>query len=206
MKRSLLRIFVVIVLWPVSVAMAQSDMQKKIKIGLSLTPVGVQDVGPKETLDGGGSTESSGLFGMGAVLQYSFNHKWSLETGLEFSRQRIVRTGAFHPAEPAYEGKSTLKIWELPVMARFNFVRFLYVNGGLMFHVDGSGKGSEVDKQDGVGLQAGLGANIRLGNGFSVFVNPMIKRYSVLHFQDHGNYPDRVLSGNVKLGVMYRLN
>ncbi len=185
--------------------LAQDSNTKDIQIGIAITPLSVRNLGPLESVEGGGSLSSKKYFSAELTLLYPLKGIWGLQTGFNFSRQQVAIEGAVvNPDVDRYRDTSLLKQFEIPILGTAQFGKLFYANFGPLLHFDFSGNQSVMDKQNGIGLQLGIGANWNMSRNFSLQLEPVAKLYSLLPFQKE-NVQDRILMGGIKVGVRYSL-
>ncbi len=183
---------------------SQEHKFEKVRIGISLIPLASNSVGPFESVVGGGSLTSSKFFSGMLSLDYPINQRFFISSAVGYSRQQIIAEGAPNPPNKPSKDTLSLKIFEVPVLAGFHFGRFFYANLGPMIHFDLSKKQEFMDKQNGLGLQLGIGVDWDLSSSFSLQLEPGLKAYSLIPFES-GNYPDRIMSLGIKIGAKYVL-
>lgn len=181
---------------------SQERKFEKVRIGVSVIPLAANSVGPYERLDGAGSLTSSKFFSGMLSLDYPINQRFFITSAVGYSRQQIISEGAPNPPNKPSKDTLSLKIFEVPVLASLHLGRFFYANLGPMVHFDLSKKQQIMDKQNGLGLQFGIGFDWDISSSFSLQLEPGLKAYSLIPFES-GNYPDRILSAGIKIGAKY---
>ncbi|MCF3110084.1 hypothetical protein LL912_14980 [Niabella sp. CC-SYL272] len=130
--------------------------------------------------------------------------KWlDAEVAIQYSRHWLTARSAPMPGQYSWDVNASLIT--VPVMMRFNFLRYFYGMGGLIFNADLSKP--EFDSQTGVGVTIGLGAKYDFRNGVSVFLNPYFNHNGLVTFgsADFSGL-ERLLESGVRLGFMMPLN
>ncbi len=181
------------------------ETDKKLKIGLSFTPFSFRNIGPLKKLDGAGSLSSKKYFSADLSVLVPLKNRVFLESGIGFSKQEVDVLGAVvDPQKERFKDTVTLKIIEVPILAHMEFCKYFYANLGPTLHFDVSGQHQVMDKQNGVGVQLAVGANLNLSQNFSVHLEPGYKIYSLIPFES-GNSYDRIMQLGFKLGARYVL-
>lgn len=181
------------------------ETDKKLKIGLSITPFSFRNIGPLKKLDGAGSLSSKKYFSADVSVLVPLKNRVYLESGIGFSKQEVDVLGAVvDPQKERFKDTVTLKIIEVPILAHMEFGKYFYANLGPTLHFDVSGQHQVMDKQNGVGVQLAVGANLNLSQNFSVHLEPGYKIYSLIPFES-GNSYDRIMQLGFKIGARYVL-
>jgi hypothetical protein len=102
-----------------------------------------------------------------------------LETGLEYSRKLGEVKNVFFGDAIIEKANSTMA--SIPLTLRANFLRFFFVNAGLLTDLDLGGYDSQ-RYQSGVGPVFGLGAKYDFKSGAQIFINPYFKRRAIISF------------------------
>lgn len=145
-------------------------------------------------------------FGMNYV--HPLNKFVDFETGVEYSS---FPTTDFNAAE-LYSSSDTypkrkygdMNLINIPLTARINCGKYLYLNGGLLLNIDISGKSSAFYSQSGVGTIIGIGGKYDFKSGWEITINPSIKLHSVISFI-HSTGTERLWETGWRLGVMMPL-
>jgi hypothetical protein len=185
-----------------SYAQEEKPTVRKGLIGITYSGFGSNDVFRKEELIGGPGYLGERFYNLGISYLYPLNRIFDLETGLEYADHKITITPGVSPIHyPSYgAGFSLITI---PVGIRVNFLRYFFVNGGLLFDADAS-QSMPINSQTGLGFNLGLGFKYNFKCGFTAFVNPYTKYHSLVSFSSD-KYPQHLLESGIRLGVMYRL-
>jgi hypothetical protein len=152
---------------------------------------------------GGAGYSGDKFYTLGINYLYKLNNTFDVETGIEYSNHRIIiKPMAIPPMEyPPYGAKFSLI--NIPVTLRVNFLKYCFVNGGLLFDMDAS-TSSPIDSQTGIGSVMGLGIKYDFKSGLSVFVNPYYKMHSLVPFSSADNH-QRIIESGFRFGLMYQL-
>lgn len=175
--------------------------QEKGKIGISYTFGEDASVIQLQDIDGGASKSITNFSSVGVAYLKPLQKWLELETGLNYS----LYTLEISPA-PMINGTTsyhTLSLIDIPVGVRATFLKYFYVNGGLLLDMDMNTDGG-IDSQTGIGVQFGLGAKYDFKFGGSVFIQPSIKWHSLLPFSTQ-NYHESILESGWKIGVTYKI-
>ncbi len=174
------------------------------RIGVTFSSFGENDVvrvGGKELI-GGPSYYGNGFFSLGADYTRNIGKlRWlEFETGVEFSHYKIeVKPAPFVDASPRNEDFNVLTI---PLSLRLTFLRYLFVNGGLMLNFDGGSM--PIDSQTGIGSLLGVGLKYDFKSGLGLFVNPYAKFYSLVPLERE-DYRQQILESGFRFGIVYTI-
>jgi len=132
-------------------------------------------------------------------------NKWlELETGLEYLscpvEKRIIYIG---PTTGLFTSQlATLSMLSIPVTVRAIFLKYFFVNAGVLLDIDVSSN-SIINSQTGLGSLLGLGMKYDFKNGISVFVNPYTKIHSFPLSFDRDQ--QHFMKSAVRFGIAYKL-
>jgi hypothetical protein len=126
------------------------------KAGITFSSLGDNTVFRFNELDGAASIDGTGYHSFGINYVAGLNRWLESETGLEYSRHNLIMTPPFNPEFDNTPLETGLSMVTVPVTLRANFLRYFFVNGGLVLGLDASA-GSRVDSQTGIGAVLGLG-------------------------------------------------
>ena len=175
------------------------------KIGLTLTAISTRNIGPFGNLQGAGSFTSKKYFGMDVSLIYPISNRFSLETGLGFSKQEVAYQGAIvDPMVERFRDTINLKIFEIPILANMDIGKYFYANLGPVLHFDVSGQYQNLDRQNGIGAQIGIGAKYNFSRVWTLYLEPAFKSYNLIPFESN-NHIDRINQFAVKVGLRYAI-
>ena len=150
------------------------------------------------------STDAGKSFTYGISYLKPLNKWLDIETGLEYLscpvEKRIIYIG---PTTGLFTSqRATLSMLSIPITVRANFLKYFFVNAGLLLDIDVSSN-SIINSQSGLGSLLGLGIKYDFRNGISVFVNP----YSKIHLfpltfeRDQQHF----MESAVRFGITYKL-
>ena len=132
-------------------------------------------------------------------------YKWlDIETGLEYlscpiETKSIVSTPN---GVTTLTRSATLSMLSLPVAVRANFLKYFFVNTGLLLDIDVSSN-SIINSQTGLGSLLGFGMKYDFKNGISLFVNPYTKVHLFpLSFERNQQH---FMESAVRFGIAYKL-
>ena len=176
----------------------QRNLSKKI--GLTVSPIGESDPIRFSELEGTGSYKSKKLFSFGISYIYPINNWLDIETGVEYGKHNIDSKSNY-PPEGVKVSNADLSLINIPLTVRANFVNYFFVNGGLLLDLETSSS-NNIDKQSGVGVVLGVGAQYQFNNGLGLFINPYSKMHALIPFPSE-KYHQRLLELGVRIGVTY---
>lgn len=175
----------------------------KGKIGLTFSAFGESDVFQSEELVGAPGYDCEHHFAVGIVYLKPLNSWLELETGLEFTRHTISVIPNL-PPQNDYSGRQEhLSLLSIPILVRATFLKYLFMNSGLIISSDASAS-SPIDSQTGFGPLLGAGVKYDFKCGGSLFVNPYIKCHSLVPLVPD-DYHQRLMESGVRFGMTWQL-
>ncbi len=185
------------------IAQEQDSMLNTNKIGITFSSFGENDVFRFDELDGAASYNSDQFFTIGFNYIHSLNSWLEAETGIEYSKQSIIIEPNLLPTMNYALKKADLSLINIPVTLRANFLKYFFVNGGLIVDIDASSD-SPIDNQTGIGALIGVALKYDCKSGISLFLNPYTKIHSLIPFADT-EYHQRIWENGIRLGITYTL-
>jgi hypothetical protein len=174
------------------------------KIGLTFSSFGDNDVIRFKQLDGAASYNDDNFYTLGINYLRPINTWLEFETGIEYANHKIIIIPNLPPNMDNSPHSTRLSLINIPVGVRVNFLKYCFINGGLLLDIDADPL-SPVDSQTGIGGNLGFGLQYAFSFGLSVFVNPYLKAHSLIPFSSD-NYHQRLMESGLRLGIMYKLN
>ncbi len=174
------------------------------KIGITYSSFGENDVFRIDELDGAASYNSDHFFTIGFNYIHSLNQWLEAETGIEYSKHSFIIEPNLLPNMDYALSKADLSLINIPVTLRANFLKYFFVNGGLIVDIDPSSN-SSIDNQTGIGALIGVALKYDCKSGISLFLNPYTKIHSLIPFADT-EYHQRIWENGIRLGISYNLN
>lgn len=150
------------------------------------------------------STDAGKSFTYGISYLKPLNKWLDIETGLEYLSCRVEKQIIYiGPTTGLFTSQSaTLSMLSLPVTVRANFLKYFFVNTGLLLDIDVSSN-SIINSQSGLGTLLGLGMKYDFKNGISLFVNPYTKVHLFpLTFERNQQH---FMESAVRFGIAYKL-
>jgi len=130
-------------------------------------------------MDGGGSYDTKYYYGFGLDYSRMLSKRLDLCSGFEYQYSKMTGTPALEVDLAPFN--ENLKLATIPVMLKYHFWKYFYVNGGLLFNV-AARIGSEhrvggPTKNLNMFLGCGIGVGFRyeFNSGFMLTVNPSIR-------------------------------
>lgn len=184
---------------------SQENTSTKFKgqIGLTFSSFGDNDIIRFQQLVGSASYFGDKFYTFGINYVYQLNRLLDFETGIEYSKHSISVHPNLPPQMDVFPYPASLSLINIPVGLRLNFLKYFFINGGLLFDIDISNS-SPVNEQTGIGSSVGLGIEYDFNFGVSIFVNPYLKAHTLLPFSQV-NYPQRLMESGFRFGIMYKL-
>jgi hypothetical protein len=177
---------------------------KNGKIGITFSSFGENDVFRFDELDGAASYNGDYFYTLGITYVYTFNKWLEGETGIEYSKHNIIIQPNLPPDMDNSSREENFALVNIPLTLRVNFLKYFFVNGGLIVDIDGS-TNSSIDNQTGIGTLLGLSIKYDFNFGISAFVNPYTKIHSLIPFQAE-QYHQRIWENGIRIGLTYDLS
>jgi hypothetical protein len=177
-------------------------LSPKQKLGITFSSFGENDVFRFNELDGGASYNADYFYTLGVNYLYAFNDRLEIETGFEYSSQHIIIKPNVYPGMVPLR-KAKFSLINIPLALRVNFLKFGFVNPGILIDIDPSDD-SPIDNQSGLGALFGLGAKYDFDFGLTVFINPYVKIHSLLPFGAGENH-QRVWENGLRIGLLINI-
>lgn len=174
---------------------------KKQKIGITFSSLGKSMPIQFESLEGFGSYGSDEFFTVGVNYIRPINSWLKLETGLEYSKHSVYFNPFTPPNVDAIGSKENISIINIPAALRATFLKYLFINSGLLVDIDLS-KPNGISSQNGIGTLLGLGFNYDFDKGMSVSINPYIKAHSLISTSSD-RYPERLMESGLRMGIAF---
>ena len=159
-------------------------------------------------LDGAPSYKGKGSTIIGLTYQKTIYKSLSLETGLEYSKNKIEITPVYYPENYVYSSKNVVPqkvsiiMITIPVYANYTFLKYFYANAGVLIDFEiNRDDYPKTSEQSGIGFGAGIGGQYTFQN-FTLFVNPMIRFHAVIA-NEKENYHQHITESGMKIGVAY---
>ena len=177
---------------------------QKGQLGITFSALSDNDVVRFRSLEDDSSTDAGKSFTCGISYLKPLNRWLDIETGLEYlscpiETKSIVSTPN---GVTTLTRSATLSMLSLPVTVRANFLKYFFVNTGLLLDIDVSSN-SIINSQSGLGTLLGLGMKYDFKNGISLFVNP----YSKIHLfpLTFERNQQHFMESAVRFGIAYKL-
>lgn len=177
---------------------------QKGQLGITFSALSDNGVARFRSVEDDSSTDAGKSFTYGVSYLKPLNKWLELETGLEYlscpiETKSIVSTPN---GVTTLTRSATLSMLSLPVAVRANFLKYFFVNTGLLFDIDVSSN-SIINSQAGLGSLLGLGMKYDFKNGISLFVNPYTKVHLFpLSFERNQQH---FMESAVRFGITYKL-
>ena len=173
---------------------------RKGTIGFSIVPIGENEMVRFEDVDGAGSTSGDGFFTAGIFYLYPIAGKYlEIETGVEFSRHKIIQEAAYYPGLNINRDKDRFSLITIPIGVRLSFLKYFYLHGGAFLNFNATPE-FPTDSQAGLGLQFGFGAKYDFASGTTFFAGTYFKAHSILAVPRE-QYHQHLLDSGLRLGV-----
>ena len=159
------------------------------------------EVFQSQHMAGGGSNEGRGANAFGIRYTKNLNNLFSIETGLEYSSNKIESTPAF-TGQQMPSSQHNVRMVSLPLYGNLTFLKYLFVNAGVIFDLDTDNDTSQtrgINSQSGAGYGFGVGGKYDLSN-MTILVNPFFQKHAVVTTHNH---PERIGEIGVRMGIGY---
>lgn len=194
-------LFLLLITCNLSNAQKTSGDNKIGKIGISFSSFGENDVIRFENLTGSASYNSDHFYTLGINYIHPLNNWLEIETGLEYSNHTISIQPNLPPDMDNSPYPADFSLLNIPLTLRANFLKYFFINGGLMLDFD-AGDSKPIDNQTGIGGLLGVAAKYDFDFGATVFINPYLKAHSLIPFSPE-NYHQRLMESGFRFGITY---
>ncbi len=187
MKRAL--VFAALLVFCIFSLDAQDTKNKSGKLGISYNFILLQEDWRQNNLRYSGGSYGDEyyiekmVYAIGISYVKPLNSWLEYETGIEYSR-KIGSLKTVFPFDDFIESKANSTLISFPVTLNANFLRFFFVNSGVLIDLDAGGY-KEARYQSGLGCVFGVAAKYDFKSGSSVFVNLYVKRRALIQFSPH---------------------
>lgn len=152
------------------------------------------------SVEGGAEYNSKNFFNLGVEYGHTFFDRLELSTGLLFSHNKIEAESNLPPDMPNYITHYKLNYISVPILAKYTFGKYFFVNGGGIFNFRTSKLDDELDyDNDKFGLLLGLGGEYTFNNNIIVSLNPFAQMNNL-----RSNRDMEFFNFGIKLGIGYR--
>ena len=177
---------------------------QKGQLGITFSALSDNGVARFRSMEDDSSTDAGKSFTYGISYLKPLNKWLDIETGMEYLSCRVEKQIIYiGPTTGLFTSQSaTLSMLSLPVTVRANFLKYFFVNTGLLLDIDVSSN-SIINSQSGLGTLLGLGMKYDFKNGISLFVNPYTKVHLFpLSFERNQQH---FMESAVRFGIAYKL-
>jgi len=153
-------------------------------------------------LDGGAGYRplASGSFGLRYYVKSS--KIVTLETGIEYSQFHFKLDYVDNPYTVIPDKKQTTRLISIPVYAHLTFLKYFFLNGGLLIDTEINKQKNDIDKQSGLGLGLGIGLKYHY-NKINIFINPFLERHAFLGFDNSPGTRQSIINPGGRVGLGY---
>jgi hypothetical protein len=169
------------------------------KAGITFSSLGVDDIFGKSGNDKY-ICEGKNFYTVGLTYIRGLNKWLEIETGVEYSSHNIKISTNTLTDMYMRTPNTKLMLLDIPATLRANFLKYFFVNGGVLIDIDVSDN-MYIGNQTGIGGIVGLGVNYDFDCGLSVFLNPYIKAHSWIDVGER----QKILEKGFRLGIVYDL-
>jgi hypothetical protein len=174
-----------------------AQKQNEVRLYGGLT---TSDLTRHKELVGAGSVDMENTYEFGFRYLLRITEILAIETGLNYWRGDVNIAPAPYPGLDLPSRSEKLQITSIPIYANFTFLDYFFLNGGPV--MDFQASDNTIDDQSGIGIGVGIGGKYAFRN-FSIYINPNIRRYAVIPFEEENNH-QKLTSLGVELGIGYQ--
>ncbi len=205
MKKTTLIIIVFLLSKQVLTIAQENAKQPKInKLGITFSAFGDNIVYRKEELVGAASVTGDNFFVFGINYLQGLNKWLEIETAVEVGKYQFTINSNLPPEMESTSSNKAAALVSIPLTLRANFLKYFYINGGIMLDMDVSGN-NYIDDQTGIGTITGIAAKYDFKQGVSLFINPYVKFHSLLPFSIGENH-QMIYEDGFRFGITYNLS
>jgi hypothetical protein len=177
---------------------------QKGQLGITFSALSDNSVARFRSVEDDSSTDAGKSFTYGISYLKPLNKWLELETGMEYLSCPIETRSIVGTINgvTTLTRSATLSMLTAPVTVRANFLKYFFVNAGVLLDIDVSSN-SIINSQTGLGSLLGLGVKYDFKNGISVFVNPYAKIHSFPLSFDRDQ--QHFMESAVRFGIAYKL-
>jgi hypothetical protein len=177
---------------------------QKGQLGITFSALSDNGVARFRSVEDDSSTDAGKSFTYGISYLKPLNKWLELETGMEYLSCPIETKSIVGTINgvTTLTRSATLSMLTAPVTVRANFLKYFFVNAGVLLDIDVSSN-SIINSQTGLGSLFGLGMKYDFKNGISVFVNPYAKIHSFPLSFDRDQ--QHFMESAVRFGIAYKL-
>lgn len=194
---------VVLAFTQVIYAKKESNATRHKRFGIT-SSFGNPDVVNFEDIVGGASYLGNGNFNLGVIYLHPINSFLDLESGIEYGSYNIIVRPMLYPGLGSYSYGKQFSMITVPVSLRVNFLRYLFLSGGVLFASDFSSS-MPIDSQTGLGATIGAGLQYTLKERFTLFVNPYSKAHSLVSFSGRSQYKQHLFESGFRVGITFTI-
>lgn len=159
---------------------------------------GTNDIFRFDELDGAASFTGNGFYTGGIRVRRIIRDWFSVESGISYSRQSYTMQSAPIPGTVITSGN--FGMLALPVIARFDFLKYVFADAGVIAGMQTGGYGA--DNLSGLGLTAGLGLSYTFKSDIMITARAYTTEFGLLHFTAE-EYPHALHNSGLTLGIGY---
>jgi hypothetical protein len=126
----------------------------------------------------------------------------TLETGIDYSLYHFKMDYVDFPNIVIPDVQQTAKLISIPVYAHLTFLKYLFLNGGVLIDTEINKQRSDVNKQSGIGFGLGIGLKYNYKR-VNIFVNPFLERHAFLGFESAQGTRQSIINPGGRVGLGY---
>ncbi|VBB43380.1 exported hypothetical protein [uncultured Paludibacter sp.] len=176
---------------------AQSFTQSLGTVGISFSMVSsnkMMRVGENLPADYG--MNGAGLLSLGADYIYPLNNWMSVESGLNYSYERFMKTTTDNGNSELVKTEENIHLLSIPVGFRITFLKYGFIDSGVLL---------DLLNEPGFGSYLGGGVHFQSEYGLGLLLSPYVKVHSLVPFNFNLD-TDRIIDTGIKIGITYSID
>jgi hypothetical protein len=153
------------------------------------------------SLDGGAGYRAVASNSFGLRYYAKSSKIVTLETGVDYSQFHFKLDYVDNPNTVIPDKQQTAKLISIPVYAHLTFLKYLFINGGVLIDTEIKHK-NNIDKQSGLGFGLGVGLKYHY-NKINIFINPFLERHAFLGFNNSPGTRQSMINPGGRVGLGY---
>ncbi|MCE7067096.1 hypothetical protein [Dyadobacter sp. CY326] len=154
-------------------------------------------------VDGGAGYKAvaSNAFGIRYLMKSS--KIITFETGIDYSSFDFKLDHVDMPNIVIPDITQSIEVVSIPVYAHLTFLKYFFVNGGLLTDIEIDKKNTDIDEQTGIGF--GLGAGVSYNyKKVSFFINPFFERHGLIGLgKQESGVRQSIINPGGRIGIGY---
>jgi len=145
-----------------------------------------------EDIEGGPTYSGREFYSLEAQIIFKLSDRIDIVPGISFIRNLFYYSPAF---KPTLSEKASINVFSIPLYARYHFLKFLFLGGGLTINVNGGDR-----DLNGIGAGIQFGGEFNLNNGMFLTFSPFIRTQGLLPWKNY-----KLTNTGVTLSIGYKI-